>query len=110
MVPVGLAELPERAADRIDAGGRHVDRAEAAAGREVRRAELMRPEAGARLALIAAVADGGRLWLARAHLCYPGWRALPGPATIAHAVLPPASAAGPPQSLAPTGGRGGGTE
>src|SRR3546814_5171790 len=72
MVPVGLAELPERAADRIDAGGRHVDRAEAAVGREVRRAELLRPEAGERLALIAAGEEGEPLRVARAHLRQPG--------------------------------------
>src|SRR3546814_12785748 len=54
VVPVGLTELPERAADAVEAGGRHVHRAEAAVGSEVRRAELRRPPAGQRLALVAA--------------------------------------------------------
>jgi hypothetical protein len=54
VLPVGLAELPERAADRVDAAGRHVDRAEAAVGGVVGRAELRGPPAGQRLALIAA--------------------------------------------------------
>src|SRR3546814_11295725 len=54
VVPVGLTELPERAADAVEAGGRHVHRAEAAVGSEVRRAALRRPPAGQRLALVAA--------------------------------------------------------
>ncbi len=53
-VPVGLAELPERAADGIDTGRRHVDRAEAAVRRVVRRAEALRPVAREALALVAA--------------------------------------------------------
>ena len=57
-VPVRRAELPERAADRHDAGGRHVDRAEAAMRGIVRRAELLRPEAGQRLRLVAAGEEG----------------------------------------------------
>ena len=50
--PVGLAELPERSADRVDPGRRHVDRAETPVRGMVRRAELARPPAGERLALI----------------------------------------------------------
>ena len=50
---VGPAELPERAADRVDHAGGHVDRAEAAVRRVVRRAELPREEAGQRLHLVA---------------------------------------------------------
>ena len=57
-LPVRRAELPERAADRHDAGGRHVDRAEAAMRGIVRRAELLRPEAGQRLRLVAAGEEG----------------------------------------------------
>src|SRR3954469_16583846 len=52
--PIRLAELPEAAAQRVHAGGRHVDRAEPAMRREVRGPELGGPEAGQRLALVAA--------------------------------------------------------
>ena len=61
VVPVGFAELPERAADRIEPAGRHVDRAEAAMGGEIRRAELARPPAGQRLRLVAAGEEGESL-------------------------------------------------
>ena len=66
-LPVRRAELPERAADGHDAGGRHVDRAEPAMRRIVGRAELLRPEAGQRLRLIAAGEEGEllRIGLAR---------------------------------------------
>ena len=57
-LPVRLAEFPERAADGVEPGGRHVDRAEAAMRRVVRRAELRRPPAGQRLALVAAGEEG----------------------------------------------------
>ncbi len=57
-LPVRLAELPERAADRVEPGGGHVDRAEAAVGGVVRRAELLRPPAGQRLALVAPGEEG----------------------------------------------------
>ena len=57
-VPVRRAELPERAAERVDAAGRHVDRAEAAMRGIVRRAELLRPPAGQRLRLIAPGEEG----------------------------------------------------
>ena len=53
-VEVGAAELPERAADRIDHPGRHVDRAEAAVRRVVGCAELPREKARQRLHLVAA--------------------------------------------------------
>ena len=58
MLPVGLAEFPERAADRVQAGGGHVDRAEAAMRGVVGRAELLRPPAGQRLGLVAAGEEG----------------------------------------------------
>ena len=68
-LPVGGAELPEGAAEGVDAGGGHVDRAEAAVGGVVRGAVLLRPPAGEGLRLVAAgeegellrvlVADGG---------------------------------------------------
>ena len=51
--PIGLAEFPKAAAERIHAGGRHIDRAEAAMRGEVRCSELRRPISGQRLALIA---------------------------------------------------------
>ncbi len=57
-LPVRLAEFPEGAADRVQPGGRHVDRAEPAMRRVVGRAELRRPQAGQRLALVAAGEEG----------------------------------------------------
>ncbi len=51
--PVGLPEFPERAADGVDAARRHVHAAKATVGGIVRRAELLRPPAGQRLALVA---------------------------------------------------------
>src|SRR5438552_5963156 len=57
-LPVRLAELPEAAAQRVHAGGRHVDRAEPAMRGEIRGAELSRPETGQGLALVAAGEEG----------------------------------------------------
>ena len=56
--PVGLAEFPERAADGIQPGGRHVDRTEPAMGGVVGGAELARPPAGQRLTLVAPGEEG----------------------------------------------------
>ena len=53
-VEVRPAELPERAADRVDHARGHVDRAEAAVRRVVRGAELAREHPGQRLHLVAA--------------------------------------------------------
>ena len=53
-IQVGTAELPERAADRIDHPRGHVHRAEATVRSIVRRTELARKEAGERLHLVAA--------------------------------------------------------
>src|SRR5262249_56173013 len=53
VLPVRVAELPERAADGVEAGRRHVDRAEAAIRGVVARAELAPPPPGPRLALVA---------------------------------------------------------
>ena len=53
-VPVGLAEFPEGTAHGVDPAGGHVDRAEAAVGRVVGRAESLAPEAGEALRLVAA--------------------------------------------------------
>ena len=58
VIPVGLAELPEGAAHGVDAGGGHVDRAEAAMGRIVRRAEVLCPERGEGLRLVAPGEEG----------------------------------------------------
>src|SRR2546427_8743373 len=66
MIPVGRAEFPERVADRIQAGNRHVDRAEAAVRGPVRRAELLRPEAGQRLHLVAPGEERELRWVRRA--------------------------------------------
>ena len=54
MLPVRLAEFPEAAAIGVEAGRRHVDRAEAAVGGVVGRAELRGPPAGQGLRLVAA--------------------------------------------------------
>ena len=72
VVPVGLAELPERAAKGVDAGRRHVDRAEAAVRCEVGGAELRRPPAGERLRLVAAGEQGKLPRIAHANLRQPG--------------------------------------
>ena len=58
VVPVGGAELPEGGAEGVDAGGGHVDRAEAAVGGVVRGAVLLRPPAGEGLRLVAAGEKG----------------------------------------------------
>jgi len=52
-VEVRAAELPERAADRVDHARGHVHRAEAAVRGVVGRAELLREQAGQRLHLVA---------------------------------------------------------
>ncbi len=70
-VPVGLAELPERAADAVEAGCRHVDGTEPAMGGVVRRAILLRPPAGQRLALVAAGEEGEPAGIAAAHVAKP---------------------------------------
>src|SRR3546814_3995030 len=58
VVPVRFAELPEAAPQRVQAAGGHVDRAEAAVGRVIDGAELLRPPAGERLRLVAAGQEG----------------------------------------------------
>ena len=75
-LPVRLAELPERAADGVEPGGRHVDRAEAAMRRIVGRAELRRPPAGQCLALVAAGEEGELLGVGRADAAQPLGREL----------------------------------
>ena len=57
-VPVGLPELPEGAAHRVDARRRHVDGAESAMRRVVRRPEGLRPPGGEGLRLVAAGEEG----------------------------------------------------
>ena len=71
VVPVGLAELPERAAEGVEPGRRHVHRAEAAVRGIVGRAELHRPPAGQRLALVAAGEERELPGVALAHLAQP---------------------------------------
>ncbi len=69
-VPIGLSELPERAADGIDARRRHVDRAKAAVGGIVGGAESLRPPAGQRLRLVPPGEEGkllGRRLAQRLH-------------------------------------------
>ncbi len=57
-VPVGLAEFPEGAAHRVDAGGGHVDRTEPAMRGVIRGAIGLRPPACEALALVAAGEEG----------------------------------------------------
>ena len=56
--PIGLAELPEAAAERVHSGSRHIDRAEAAMCGEIGGPELRGPITGQRLALIASGEKG----------------------------------------------------
>ena len=72
--PVGLAEFPERTAERVQPARRHVDRAEAAVGGVVDRAELLRPPAGQRLALVAAGEERELVGIARADRREPAGR------------------------------------
>jgi hypothetical protein len=58
VLPVGLTEFPERAADRIKPARRHIDRTEAAVRGVVWGAELLRPPAGQGLALVAPGEEG----------------------------------------------------
>ena len=53
-LPVGVAEFPERMAQRVKPRRRHVDRAETAVRGPVDGAELLRPQPGQRLHLVAA--------------------------------------------------------
>ncbi len=71
-VEVGAAELPERAADRVDHPGGHVDRAEPAVRGVVRRAELACEEAGQRLHLVAAGEQRKALGVGGTQLREPG--------------------------------------
>ena len=66
VLPVGLAELPEGAAHRIEPGRRHVDRAEPAMRGEIPRAEHLREIAGERLGLVAAGEEGEAVRIGRA--------------------------------------------
>jgi len=70
-LPVRLAEFPERAANGVEAGRRHVDGAESTVGGEIRRAELGRPPAGERLALVAAGEEGELAGVLSADLAEP---------------------------------------
>ena len=79
---VRAAELPERAADRVDEPGRHVHRAETPVRGVVGRAELARKEAGERLHLVAPGEQGELLRVRRADRGEPllqhGERLVPG--------------------------------
>src|SRR5690606_38950682 len=95
VLPAGLADLPERGTQRVEAGGGHVDGAEPAMGGMVRRAELLCPPAGERLGLVAtrekrellrvAGADAGEPIGGDAHRLVPFDLAKPAFATLAHA-------------------------
>ncbi len=104
-LPVRLAELPEAAADRVHAGGRHVDRAEAAMRRVVAGAELAGEEAGQCLALVAAGEEGELLGIARADLAEPAGRQPERLLPLDLDQLVPASLADPLQRLPELGGQ-----
>ncbi|KGD38802.1 hypothetical protein DO70_6472 [Burkholderia pseudomallei] len=70
-IEIGAAEFPERAADRIDHAGRHVRRAKAAVRRVIRRAVLLREQAGERLHLVAAGEEREALRIRRAQMREP---------------------------------------
>ena len=72
VVPVGFAEFPERAAQRVQPAGGHVHRAEPAVRGVIDRAELLRPPAGERLRLVAAGEEGQLVGIARADRREPG--------------------------------------
>ena len=71
VLPVGFAEFPETAAQRVQAAGRHVHRAEAAVRGVVDRAVLLRPPAGQGLRLVAAGEEGEAVGIAFARLAQP---------------------------------------
>ncbi len=71
VLPIRLAELPERTADSVEAGGGHVDRAKAAMGGVVGGAELACPEPRQPLALVAAGEKRQLARVAPAHVAEP---------------------------------------
>ena len=71
VLEIRLAELPEAAADAVEAAGRHVDRAEPAMRGVVAGAELAGPEAGETLALVAAGEEGELPRIGLADLAQP---------------------------------------
>ena len=71
VLPVGLAEFPERAAEGVESCRRHVDGAEAAVGGIVGRAELGGPPAREALALVAAGEEGELLRILGANVREP---------------------------------------
>jgi hypothetical protein len=105
-LPVGLAEFPEGAADRVDARGRHVDGTEAAMRGVVGRAEGLRPPAGEGLRLVAAGEEGEAFGGGLAERLQPGdgglKRLLPGDLLEAAFAARPHAAEGGLQA----GGRG----
>src|SRR4029077_11079483 len=58
VLPIGRAELPERIADRVEPGDRHVDRAESAVRGPVPRAQGLRAQSRQRLRLAASGEEG----------------------------------------------------
>ena len=74
VLPVWLAELPERTAECVKTGRRHVDGAEAAVGGKVQRTVLLREPAGQRLALVTAGEKRELARVAGAHILEPAGR------------------------------------
>ena len=73
-VPVGRAKLPERAAKRVDAARRHIDRTEPAMRGKIGGSELLCPPAGQRLRLVPAGKEGQLLRIGFADRSQPAHR------------------------------------
>lgn len=71
VLPVGLAELPKRAAESVKSGGGHVHGAEAAMSREIGSAELLSEPPRQRLALVAASEKRQLFRIGSAHVAKP---------------------------------------
>ena len=99
VLPVGLAELPEAAAQRVQAAGGHVHRTKTAVRRVVDRAVLLRPPAGQGLALVAAGEKGQAVGVFRAGLAQPAGGQVQGLVPFDFAELVLAAFAHPQQRL-----------
>ena len=105
VVPVGLAEFPERASQSVDPGGGHVDRAKATVGGIVRGAVGLGPEAGERLRLVAAGEEGEFFGSGGADRLQPVGRLLQRLIPSDFFELAGATRAGAPQRVAQSGRR-----
>ena len=70
-IPIDCTEFPERIADGIKAGSGHVHRAKSAVRGPIGCAELLRPQTGQRLHLVAPGKERELFWIRRANVCEP---------------------------------------